>query len=73
MDKVVILARGSTQRQEYDRQVNELMDYSNRVGWSVEKVFSNKVSGAAKNADRYEIRELVEYVKGHDIKTRTMP
>ncbi len=45
-----------------------LMDYSNRVGWSVERVFANKVSGAAKNADRDEIRELVEYVKGHEIK-----
>lgn len=68
MDKVVILARVSTNGQEYDRQVNELMDYSNRVGWSVERVFANKVSGAAKNADRDEIRELVEYVKGHEIK-----
>ncbi len=68
MDKVVILARVSTNGQEYDRQVNELMDYSNRVGWSVERVFANKVSGAAKNAERDEIRELVEYVKGHEIK-----
>ena len=68
MDKVVILARVSTNGQEYDRQVNELMDYSNRVGWSVERVFANKVSGAAKNAERDEIREMVEYVKGHEIK-----
>ena len=62
------MARVSTNGQEYDRQVNELMDYSNRVGWSVERVFANKVSGAAKNADRDEIRELVEYVKGNAIK-----
>ena len=68
MDKVVILARVSTNGQEYDRQVTELLDYSNRVGWSVERVFANKVSGAAKNADRDEIRELVEYVKGNAIK-----
>lgn len=68
MDKVVILARVSTQKQEFERQVNELMEYSNKIGWSVEKVFSNKVSGAVKNADRSEIQELVEYVKGHDIK-----
>ena len=62
------MARVSTNGQEYDRQVNELMDYSNRVGWSVARVFANKVSGAAKNADRDEIRELVEYVKGNAIK-----
>jgi len=41
MDKVVILARVSTDKQEYQRQVNELTDYCTRVGWSVEAVFSN--------------------------------
>lgn len=46
MDKVVILARVSTDKQEYQRQVNELKDYCNRVGWSVEAAFCNKVSGA---------------------------
>ncbi len=45
MDKVVILARVSTDKQEYQRQVNELTDYCTRVGWSMEAVFSNKVSG----------------------------
>ena len=46
MDKVVILARVSTDKQEYQRQVNELTDYCTKVGWSVEAVFCNKVSGA---------------------------
>ena len=32
MDKVVILARVSTDKQEYQRQVNELTDYCTRVG-----------------------------------------
>lgn len=68
MDKVVILARVSTNGQDYNRQVNELNDYCRRVGWKVDKVIANKVSGAAKNDDRHEIRELVEYVKGNEIK-----
>lgn len=68
MDKVVILARVSTNGQDYNRQVNELNDYCRRVGWKVDKVIANKVSGAAKNDDRDEIRELVEYVKGNEIK-----
>ena len=46
MDKVVILARVSTDKQEYQRQVNELTDYCNRVGWCVEASFCNKISGA---------------------------
>ncbi len=68
MDKVVILARVSTQSQDFKRQIKELSEYCDRVGWLVDKVFANKVSGAAKNADRGEIRELVEYVKGNYVK-----
>lgn len=32
MEKVVILARVSTDKQEYQRQINELTDYCNKVG-----------------------------------------
>ena len=46
MDKVVILARVSTQAQDYQRQVTELQEYCDRAGWEVTKVFANKVSGA---------------------------
>ncbi len=67
MEKVVILARVSTDRQEYQRQINELTDYCNRVGWSVEAVFSNKVSGAAKIEERTEIMDLISFVKTNDI------
>ena len=67
MDKVVILARVSTDKQEYQRQVNELTDYCQRVGWSVEATFSNKVSGAKRMEERSEIMELVEFVKSNDI------
>ena len=67
MDKVVILARVSTDKQEYQRQVNELTDYCTRVGWSVEAVFSNKVSGAKRMEERSEIMDLIDFVKSNDI------
>lgn len=67
MDKVVILARVSTSEQEYQRQVNELTDYCNLVGWSVEAMFCNKVSGAKTIEERIEIQELIQYVKTHEI------
>lgn len=67
MDKVVILARVSTDKQEYQRQVNELTDYCTRVGWSVKAVFSNKVSGAKRMEERPEIMDLIEFVKSNDI------
>lgn len=67
MEKVVILARVSTDKQEYHRQVNELTEYCNRVGWSVEATFCNKVSGAKNIEERTEIQELIQYVKTHEI------
>lgn len=68
MDKVVILARVSTDSQEYQRQIAELTDYCEKVGWSVEQIFANKVSGAKKMEERAEIQSLVEYVREHQIK-----
>lgn len=67
MEQVVILARVSTDKQEYERQINELTDYCRQRDWEIVKVFANKVSGAAKNEQRTEIQELVEYVKSHQI------
>lgn len=67
MEKVAILARVSTQGQDYERQVVELADYCQRMNWEVVKVFANKVSGASKITDREEITALVEYVKEHQL------
>lgn len=67
MEQVVILARVSTDKQEYERQINELTDYCRQRDWEIVKVFANKVSGAAKNEQRTEIQELVEYAKSHQI------
>lgn len=68
MDKVVILARVSTDKQEYERQLVELRDYCGRMGWEVVKEFSNKVSGAVSIEDREEIMSLVEYVRANEVK-----
>ena len=67
MNKVVILARVSTDKQEYQRQVNELTDYCKHVGWEVEETFCNKISGAKSIEERTEILELIAYVKTHEI------
>ena len=67
MKKVVILARVSTDKQEYQRQINELTQYCNSVSWSVEAVFCNKISGAKSIEERSEIQELITYVKSNAI------
>ena len=68
MEKVVILARVSTDKQDYQRQIVELTDYCSKVGWEIVKVFANKVSGAKKTEERPEVLEMLSYVKEHDIK-----
>lgn len=67
MDKVVLLVRVSTDKQEYQRQINELTEYCNKVNWEIVKVFSNKVSGVTKIEDREEIQSLIQYVKENKI------
>lgn len=67
MKKVVILARVSTDKQEYQRQIYELTDYCSRVDWTVERVFSNKISGAKSIEEREEIQQLIDYVKTNQI------
>lgn len=66
-NKVVILARVSTNKQDYDRQIVELTDYCNRVNWEVAKVFANKVSGARAIEERAEIVDMIEYIKANAI------
>ena len=63
----MILARVSTDKQDYQRQLNELNDYCKRVGWEVEATFCNKISGAKAIEERTEIQELIQFVKTHEI------
>lgn len=68
MERVVIFARVSTDKQEYQRQLVELRDYCTKVGWQVVKEFANKVSGAKRNEERPEVTALIDFVKSNNIK-----
>ena len=67
MKKVVIYARVSTNSQDYDRQISDLRDYANRMGYEVVKEFSEKISGAKKVAEREQLSELLNYVEAHHV------
>lgn len=67
MKKAVILARVSTMIQDYDRQVNELMEYAKSHNLEIVKIFANKVSGVKKNEDRVEIVEMIDFIKTNQI------
>lgn len=68
MERCVILARTSTQAQDYMRQINELKDFCQKANWEVVKVFANKVSGKLAIEQRPEIIEMLDFVKKNEIK-----
>lgn len=68
MEKVALLVRVSTDKQDYQRQIVELTQCCSKVGWEVAETFANKVSGAMKNEDREEVQSLIEYVKTNEIR-----
>jgi DNA invertase Pin-like site-specific DNA recombinase len=65
--RVVIFSRVSTQAQDYQRQTEELSEYAHKMGYSVEKVFEEKISGAKKNEERKELMAMMSFIKSNQI------
>jgi DNA invertase Pin-like site-specific DNA recombinase len=65
--KVIIFSRVSTLAQDYQRQTDELLEYADKMGYSVEKVFEEKISGAKKNEERKELMAMMSYIKNNHI------
>lgn len=61
--KAIIYARVSTSSQDYDRQLAELKQYADRMGYDIVKTFSEKISGAKKVEERQAMTELLNYVE----------
>lgn len=60
---VVIYARVSTNGQDYDRQLVELREYAERMGYIIVREFSEKISGAKKVEERDALKELLKFVE----------
>jgi len=65
--KVVIYSRVSTNTQDYQRQVDELNQYSERMGYEVVGDFMEKISGGKKNEERPELMNLISFVKENEV------
>ena len=68
MGKVVLLARVSTDKQEYRRQITELKGFCEKMNWEIVEIFANKVSGAETIENRTEIVEMMEFVRKNEVK-----
>lgn len=67
MKRVVIYARVSTLSQDYQRQINDLTDFANKNGMTVDCVFAERVSGIKRQGERPELLRMIDYVKNNSI------
>jgi DNA invertase Pin-like site-specific DNA recombinase len=69
MKKVVLFCRVSStnDRQNYERQVNDLTQLASSLNYQIEAVFAEKVSGAKKNSERIELMKMIEYINANQI------
>jgi DNA invertase Pin-like site-specific DNA recombinase len=65
MTKAVIYSRVSSEgnRQDTERQTNELKEYANKMGYELVGVYEEKVSGFKKNEDRPIFSRMLEEVE----------
>ena len=69
MKKVVLFCRVSStnDRQNYERQINDLTQLASLLNYHIKAVFAEKVSGAKKNSERIELLKMIEYVNVNQI------
>ena len=66
--EAVIWSRVSSISQDNQRQVLSLKQLSKEKGWTVKRVFEEKVSGTVKSTDRNEYNKILEYLNQNGIK-----
>ena len=69
MTKAVIYSRVSSEgnRQDTERQTNELIDYAQKMGYELVGVYEEKVSGFKKNEDRPIFSKMLEEIENGSI------
>jgi DNA invertase Pin-like site-specific DNA recombinase len=65
--KIVIYSRVSTAIQDYKRQTEELIEYSAKQNFAVDRIFEEKISGAKDNEERPALMEMITFVKENKI------
>jgi DNA invertase Pin-like site-specific DNA recombinase len=61
----VIYSRVSSQSQENERQIIELRQIANEKGWTVKRVFKEKISGTIDSSQRPEFNNMLKYLDQH--------
>lgn len=67
MKKGIIYGRVSTQRQDFDRQVNELKEYAERNQIEIVQVFAEQISGTIKTKRRISGQAMFAYLANNHV------
>ena len=69
MNTAVIYARVSSigDRQNTERQVSDLLDYTKYAKLEISHIFEEHISGAKRNTERPILQEAVNYCKQHQV------
>ena len=69
MTKAVIYSRVSSEgnRQDTERQTNELIEYANKMGYELVEIYEEKVSGFKKNEERPIFSKMLEEIEKGNI------
>ena len=65
--EVVIYARVSTNSQDYKRQTEELLEFSQTQNYEVVKIFEEKISGGKTNEERPQLMKMIDFIKSNKI------
>lgn len=65
--KVVIYSMVSTSIQDYKRQTEELLEFSNKMNYEVVSTFEEKISGGKTNEERPELMKMINFIKKNKI------
>lgn len=69
LQRAVIYARVSSEgdRQNVERQLHDLSCYAGSQNITIDKIFTEHISGAKKNSQRQQLQEMFTYAENHDI------
>jgi len=70
--KAVIYSRVSTDEQNPKSQLQVVLDYCNRKGYSIIKVFEENISGSVNPFDRPKFREMLDFMKANPVEVLVM-
>lgn len=65
--KVVTYSRVSTDKQDYQRQVNDINNYVAKKGYELLNQFSEKISGGKNNEDRPELMNMLSFCLSNEV------